>query len=418
MTRTETERSMTRRQGVSDRDVSRAVDDRHAESGSQPLMHARTRCPRCETVLNVPPGAEGKKLKCPRCTTTFRVGDLGAIPRSSQPGVDMARPSSSPSTNEVPKRPSPSKTDLPRRPPTSADEPDLPVISGDLRDQFSLPLLEEDDDRPKPPKPKPRPRPSSGAIPTAGAKAPSSGVIPTVPSGPSAYAEADAAALIEDDEPIRPRRKTGAEARFTNRRCGCGGVVPAGMSICPRCGLDLETGVRDTSFDLLDEAPPLPPPSAPFGVMVVSLTSAIVGAGLAVASIALYVFQAEAPFRWGFLLLAAVSAFGVFAAVRLMRNRSPRFLLTALMLGALINVAALIVLPITIASTTVPIAERVPGSSPDNVPVDMILHPRIIPLTERIEWEKVNTGLAILGVTIIIAIYLTSPEVRRYSQRR
>lgn len=376
-------------------------------------MQARTRCPRCETVLNVPPGAEGKKLKCPKCTTTFRVGDLGAAAGASQTGVDMARPASSPSTYETPKRPSPSKTDLPRRPPSSDDEPDLPVISGDLRDQFSLPLLDEEDDRPAPPRPKPRPRPSSGAIPTAGARAPSSGVIPTAPTSP--YAEADAAGLIEDDEPIRPRRKTGAEARFTNRRCGCGGVVPAGMSICQRCGLDLETGVRDTSFDLLDVVPSLPPPSAPFGVMVVSVTSAIVGVGLAIAALALYVTQSEAPFRWGFLLLAAVSAFGVFAAVRLLRNRSPRFLLTALMLGALINVIALIVLPITIASTTVPIAER---TFDDGVPLDQFLQPRIIPLTERIEWEKVNLGLAILGVTIVIAIYLTSPEVRRYSQRR
>ncbi|MEW4568418.1 hypothetical protein AB1L88_11175 [Tautonia sp. JC769] len=372
-------------------------------------MPSRTQCPRCETVLNVPDGAEGKKLKCPRCTATFRVGDAGSSARPSQPSMGTAAPASSPSTNNLPLQ----------RPPSGDDEPDLPVISGDLRDQFNLPLLFEEDDRPASPPPKPKPTPPKPKSAEPSARPPSSGILPTAPAeGPSPYAEADAAGLIDDDEPVRPRRKTGAEARFTTRRCSCGGVVPAGMSICPRCHLDLETGLRDESFDLLEEAPALPPPPIPFGVLIVGFISGLVGVGLAIASIALYLTQPELPHRWGFLLLAAVSAFGVFAAVRLIRNRSARFLIAALLLGGLINVVALIVMPIVVASTApVDAFQSVPPPG-DSPPPDAVFVPRIVPLTERIAWEQVNLGLAILAVTVIVSIYLTTPEVRRYTQRR
>ena len=89
----------------------------------------------------------------------------------------------------------------------------------------------------------------------------------------------------------------------------------------------------------------------PFGVLLVGVTSAIVGAGLTVAALVLYVLKDALPYRWGFLLLAAVSAFGVYAALRLLRGRSARLLLIALLLGGLIDVVALIILPILLAST-------------------------------------------------------------------
>ncbi|QDV32488.1 hypothetical protein [Tautonia plasticadhaerens] len=374
-------------------------------------MPLKTRCPRCETVLNVPTGAEGRKLKCPRCTTSFRVGDPGAAARSSLPGVDTARPSSSPSMDELPL----ARPPVPSRP--RDEEPDIPTLSGDLRDQFDLPLLHDDDDRPAP-------RPRKGGDP-----GPSSGAVPVAPGGPSSYAEADAAGFIDDDEPVRPRRLAAAEARKGTRRCSCGGVVPAGMSICPRCGLDQETGARDTTFDVLEvEAAPLRSATPPFGVMIVGATSGIVGAGLAVASLALYLMNAELPHRWGFLLLSAVSAFGVFAAVRLVRNRSARLLLVALLMGGLIDVVAMIVLPIALASS-VPVAEVPEGEGAGPPPavrprggegllIEDHAVPRIIPLTERINWDQVNLGLAILAVTAVVSIYLTSPEVRRYSSGR
>jgi hypothetical protein len=359
-------------------------------------------------VLNVPVGAEGRKLKCPRCTTSFRVGDEGASARSSLPGVDTARPSSSPSMDDLPgvRPPAPGR---PRD-----QDPDIPVVSGDLRDQFDLPLLHEEDDRPAP-KPKPKPAAGPGS---------SSGSVPVSPGGPSAYAEADAAGFVDDDEPVRPRRLAAAEARSSARRCSCGGVVPAGMSLCPRCGLDQETGTRDTTFDVLEvEAPALRSPAPPFGVMIVAVTAGIVGAGLAIASIALYVIQDELPYRWGFLLLSAVSAFGLFAAVRLVRNRSARLLLVALVMGGLIDVVSMIILPIALPSA-VPVEKDPEPGEGVRVPEvqaaldDDIVVPRIVPLTERINWEQVNLGLAILGVTAVVAIYLTSPQVRRYSAGR
>jgi hypothetical protein len=301
--------------------------------------------------------------------------------------------------------------DLPRVRPRDQD-PDIPIVSGDLRDQFDLPLLHEDDDRPAS---NSKPRPGSGS---------SSGSVPVSSGGPSAYAEADAAGFIEDDEPVRPRRLAAAEARSSTRRCSCGGVVPAGMSLCPRCGLDLETGTRDTSFDVLEvEAPLLRSQAPPFGVMIVAVTAGIVGAGLAIASIALYVIKDELPYRWGFLLLSAVSAFGLFAAVRLVRNRSARLLLVALVMGGLIDVVSMVILPIALPSSVPIEAEPEPGEgvpAPDDQPLllDDMAVPRIVPLTERINWEQVNLGLAILGVTAVVSIYLTSSQVRRYCAGR
>src|SRR2546429_591121 len=65
----------------------------------------------------------------------------------------------------------------------------------------------------------------------------------------------DALALFQDSPKAAPRRLGAAEARAQARRCPtCGGVVPAGMSLCQTCGLDLETKTRVSLDD--DLAPP------------------------------------------------------------------------------------------------------------------------------------------------------------------
>jgi hypothetical protein len=92
-------------------------------------------------------------------------------------------------------------------------------------------------------------------------------------------------------------------------------------------------------------------------------------------------------------------------------------------------VTALIILPISLASTA-PIAAikadpegggrgRPAPAAPEGGDALLVEHavPRIVPLTERIDWEKVNLGLTILGVTAVVAIYLNSAQVRRYSGR-
>jgi len=402
------------------------------------FMPARTRCPLCETVLNVPPGAGGKSLKCPRCGTKFRPSEVapGAGSGFGSATTETATPASSPSSPATPKPP---------RSPQARDDDDLPFVTGDLRDQFDLPLLHEtDDDSASKPKSKSKPKRKAPQQPGQ-PKAPK-------PPRPSKYDEAEAAGLLDDDEPVHATRRYAAEARAQTRRCPCGGVVPQGMTVCPRCGLDLESGERTDPFDLLEpEALPEPPQAMPYGVMFVGAGSAAVGVMLGLTAIFLFFARSEAPHRWGFLLLAAVCAFAVHAALRLLNGRSAQPLAVALALGAAVDIVALIILPILFPSDTIeppkdPIAAEnaavEPGAQADSgldAPrfgdgsgtgaadrasphgssgaIEVTHVPHIRPLTERIEWGKVHAGLAILVVIILCALYLASGEVQRYTSR-
>src|SRR5262245_31169196 len=50
-------------------------------------------CPKCGVVLNVPPEAQGRRLKCPKCVEKFYATDAERAP-STAPGVDEAGPAS------------------------------------------------------------------------------------------------------------------------------------------------------------------------------------------------------------------------------------------------------------------------------------------------------------------------------------
>lgn len=347
-------------------------------------MSVRTRCPNleCRTVLNLPDGAEGKKLKCPRCGTKFRPGEPGTGDRPSAPAMDTAREASTTSAQAVP---------VHRQPPRREDD-DLPIVGdGSLRERFD-PRLLEDDEAPKRP-----PAPSGGS-----------------------YEVADAAGLLDDDEPT-PRHRRGAPARSESRRCSCGGVVPAGMSLCPRCGLDLDTGARDESIDLIDTDEPSPMPrreETPFGILLVGAMAALVSAVLALASVYLYFTRAGADYRWGYLPLAAVGGYGVYAAFRLIAGKSARPLLAALMLGAVIDLIALVILPLAVPEAPAVIVEPegpTGGARQSASDADLYV-PVIVPMTERINWQQVNAGLAILAVAGLLAAYLNSKGVRRYAR--
>src|SRR5262249_34448332 len=150
-----------------------------------------------------------------------------------------------------------------------------------------------------------------------------------------------ALALFEEKKPA-PRRPSAAEARAQARRCPtCGSGVPAGMSICARCGLDLETGTRIAlDDDLMPEAPP-PPPGPPIMVTVIALVSLIGSLILAVYS----------SVQWsnnlaGWQYFIPVCLFGAFSAIHLLRGHTAKLLLVALSLGAMVNVVAFIAMPI------------------------------------------------------------------------
>ena len=68
----------------------------------------------------------------------------------------------------------------------------------------------------------------------------------------------------------RARRQSAAEARARARRCPtCGGVVPAGMSLCNTCGLNLETGQRVDLDEDLAPAPVIRTAGTPMGVSII-----------------------------------------------------------------------------------------------------------------------------------------------------
>jgi DNA-directed RNA polymerase subunit M/transcription elongation factor TFIIS len=322
-------------------------------------MALTTKCPDCQTVLNLPDGAEGRRLKCPKCGTKFHAGTPEARPRTSAPGVATAGPASS----MMQSTPGPGK-------PKSSREVDLPTSGGDLRDTFDAGMLFGEDE------PKPRSRPQQAA--------------------------SDAAALF--DESTAPRQKiTGGDAKKKSRRCpSCGGVVPIGMSLCQTCGLDIDTGRREHVDEMLDEelAPVGPVAKGPpIGVALIGSVTLIVSAILAILSMVRLPPEGGIP-------LAIVCLFGLFASIQFLRGRSVKLLLIALLIGGVIDIIGLIIMPAWQANQ-VTIDPQVTVS-----PLDEDIEMK--PLDERIDYNKLMLGLAILGVDVIAFIYLSTAGIKRH----
>ncbi len=307
-------------------------------------MPRTIQCPQCGVVLNVPEAAAGRRLKCPKCATKF--------------ATDGGPPPPRPSSSTVSTHGMGSSVTLPAAP---LSELDLPVASGSLREQFDLPLLGED----------------------------------TPASRPAA--EADPMALLREDPPSR-RKPTAAEGRAQARRCPtCGGVVPRGMSLCSTCGLDLESGRRIDLTEELDAMPTLPRRSAPpIGAWVVG--------GLSIFTSVL--FSIISLIQWqkgetGYFFLLVVCLFGIYASVQFLRGKSLKLLVIALTLGVVVNILAMIILPVYMAVSDVEV---------DQQAVD---GPAIRSATERLDTQKLSWGITIVVGYTVLALYLNSPPMRR-----
>jgi hypothetical protein len=313
-------------------------------------MPRTTQCPACQTVLNIPAAAGAKRLKCPKCATRF-YADGGARPPSSTESTERDRRSSVLLT------------------PPGRSEVDLPVAEGDLGETFGADLLMDEDPRP-----------------------------PSRPRGTS-----DAAALFDDRAGPR-RTQTAADMRSKARRCpSCTTVVPAGMALCPRCDLNLETGQREIIDDFLDEAPVAPAPSGPpFGVL-------LIGTGVLLGSLALALLALLKLEGTGGMLLALVCLFGVAAAVQFLRGRTAKLMVAALMLAAGIDVIALIVLPVYKANS--PEIEATTTTADDDDA------PKIKAYQERLEINKIYWGIGLLLGDAALMIYLSTGGVRRHFER-
>ncbi len=321
-------------------------------------------CIHCGATLNLPEGAEGRRLKCPKCGEKFKVESAGPQVKPAPLNFQDPQEGNPDSTLLLTKKPSTGDLDL----------PNMPTAAGNLRETFDLPMMTEAD----------TPKKSKSAVPPTGA-------------------DADALALFQDSPQPR-RKKTGAEARANARRCPtCNSVVPAGMSLCQSCGLDLDTGTR---VDLTDDlTPPLPPQPA------MPIPMAVVGGLCLTIAIALSAF---AVVKWqegveGGIYFIPIALFGVWAAVQFLRGKTAKLLLVALTLGALVDIAFLVAFPIYKANfeETKTIERRTTTDDPESDEV------QIKPLAERLDTGPVFRGLGILVLYAGVSVYLMSPQVHR-----
>lgn len=324
-------------------------------------MPRTIQCTQCGIVLNVPDQAIGKRLKCPKCGTKFATSPDA----EGSPGSTYVLPSTKPpsSQEEISARRSSSET--------------LPTAAGDLRDTFDLSSMTE----------------------VAGP--PGSRMVTTAVAGPKQTA--DALALF-NDPPKEKRRLKPAEERSKVRRCPtCGGVVPAGMSICSKCGLDLESGTRVTLDD--DLSPALPPPSTtiPLPIAIIGGVSFLASLIFTIATLSLWFRGAD-----GFQYFIPLCLFAIFASVQFLRLKSLRFLLMALTFGLAIDIVGLIAMPIFHANSETGPVQRAVDYDPDEVDITI---PSVV---DRLDTQSLSLGISLIIVYSGVTVFLLSPPVRRH----
>ena len=330
-------------------------------------------CPNCGAILNLPAQiSAGKRLKCPKCGHRFQVSERDASSASTAPGIADAAMASS--------------HDLSRRPP-DRDELPLPVADRDLREMFDQPLA------------------TGSSIEQSAAT-----------SGP---ALTDAEALFREP-PARKRKVEKAEARSQARRCiSCGGLVPIGMSTCVSCGLDQESGLR---IDLDDDlVPPPPPPSLgpPLHVAIIGFLCGLSAVILLVLALVQTVRVEPGLEQYGWICLALVSAFGIYAAVQFYTGKTSKLLMLALTLGVIVDLVALVAVPI--AQANFEARERVVIRSAvrtdDNTPLELE-NVKIRSVAERLDQQKLTLGFVIVLIYALLSVYLMSPAVKKYFIRQ
>ena len=330
-------------------------------------MSQSIQCPSCRVTLNLPDTAVGRRLKCPKCGVKFQVGGGGGTHHP---------PSAGPAPQKTPEPSAESTLVLTKTYSSGVDLPPMPTAAGNLRETFDLPLMRE------------------AALASRNGQAP-----------PSRGRETADALTLFDDRPAAPKKRVGAEARATTRRCPtCGGVVSVGMSLCQCCGLDLETGDR---VSLVEEfVPPTPPrpEGVPAPIAVVGFLS--LAASVAAAFLALMKWTQGVSGAFYFI---PVAGFGIYAAIQFLRCKTPKLLLVALTLGAAIDLAALVGLPVYYAMTDVTIEVRTTTSEDPDAPSEVVRPP-----SERLDMPQVTLGIILLGVYAATSIYILSPSVQRH----
>ncbi len=341
-------------------------------------------CPECSVELTIPEEAGAKRLRCPKCSTRFHPEPPGGTkPPTAQRG------------SAAEKRPEPRPVSRVKVPPSSGAH-DIPLLGGRSGEHPRLP---------------------SGDLPVF-AELSSLDDLPVSRVAPPVVTDAEA--LFRDD-PAPVKKRPPAEARREARRCpSCGGFVLGGMSLCNRCGLDLDTGIRHKADDYLDDiAEPeiTDQPGTPISVLLIGLTTLAGSVALGLLS----VFSFEGIGR---ICLTLTCLFGVIAAVQFLQGRTYKALVVALLLGGAVNVVTMIVLPVVWAeyqATPDPNAELDAGitaTSPEstNPEVDLSADPTEVtaPIARMIDMSRVATGVALLFADALLLVWISLPNVQEH----
>jgi hypothetical protein len=198
------------------------------------------------------------------------------------------------------------------------------------------------------------------------------------------------------------------------------------MSLCQNCGLDQETGERvELAEEIEAVGPAIGPSGPPAGLQVVAVTMLVGFVGLGLIAGLLSLSAGTDLGRVGGLVLLLVGAFGAYAATTVLRGRSPRLLLAALALGAIVDVSALIIIP-AIQASNVPtmtpeqdLLSTIPteGEETQPGPAGAVFDPDRLPKEYDLDLKRVAMGLVILVLEGVIFAYLMSPGVRRTYDR-
>jgi hypothetical protein len=184
------------------------------------------------------------------------------------------------------------------------------------------------------------------------------------------------------------------------------------MSICMTCGTDQETGMR---VGLEDDLAPPPPPQAPGPPLHVAVVGGLLGVGaliLLVLSLINSVGGAESLQNYGWLCLAVVAGFGIFAVVQFVRLKSAKLLMAALTLGVVIDLMVLVAMPLVIANwDTAQTISTVHSDDPEDSGV------QIKPFEERLDTRRITFGITLVVIYAVLAVYLMSPAVKKPLQR-
>ena len=341
-----------------------------------PKMKQRVvRCPHCSIELNLPESALGRRLKCPKCESKFTV-PMPQDQVSAEEGSSLYLPTHGPGSSGSVELPSFGGGG-------SSGDVELSSSLAPLRETFDLPLLSEVDP------------PSRSHV----VKSPATG-------GESA----DVLGLFQD-EPKSNRKPKGAAARAQARRCSsCSTIVPAGMSLCSKCGLDLDTGKRHSPAEIFEDAMPIVHrnPTPPIGVLLVGSLCSFGFLLLAFISLIQWSRGVDgAPF------LLIVWLFGLYSGIQFLRRKSIKPILVALSLAVGVAAVYLIFLPIYVANFGSGSVIGSPNSSETFEEVYME-GPRIKPLSEQIDLNRITWGIGSLLSYAAVAVYLNSPGLRRH----